>query len=252
MRYFVLNKPRGCISARTDFEGRPTVYDHVPPNYPRLPHVGRLDFNTEGLLLFTDDGRLGQALTNPGYSGLAQDVAPVEKVYVVKVRDVLAPDDRRIARLAEPLRFNSGPVTRPARVRMLEHRSRATWIEVVLTEGRNRQIRRLCDRSDLQVVKLRRVAIGPLVLGDLRPRWCRPLTEEEVLALYALALPEDPPPPMEPIDDSPEALASARAQVATAAADAGADAVDAGADAVDIGADAVDIGADAVDIGADA
>lgn len=215
MQAFVLHKPKGCITARTDFEGRPVVYDHVPPCFPPLPHVGRLDYNTEGLLLFTDDGRLGQAITNPGWSGLATDPAPVEKVYHVKVRGVLEPSDHRIALLALPLRFNSGPVTQPARVRLLEHRSRATWLEVVLRDGRNRQIRRLCERSGLQVVKLRRVAIGPLHLGDLRPRWCRTLTADEFSALYAAALPGDPVPSFEPIDDGPEALARARAAVAT-------------------------------------
>lgn len=210
MRIFMLHKPRGCITARADFAGRPTVYDHVPPHFPRLPHVGRLDFNTEGLLLFTDDGRLAQALGNPGFAGVAEEVPPIEKVYHLKVRGVLAPDDGRIGLLGEPLRFNTGPVTRPARVRWLEHRSRATWIEVVLREGRNRQIRRLCDRSGLQVVKLRRVAIGPVGLGDLPARWCRQLTAEEVAALYAAAMPDDAPPPHEPFDDSPEALARAR------------------------------------------
>lgn len=211
MRAFMLHKPKGCITARVDFEDRPVVYDHVPPCFPALPHVGRLDYNTEGLLLFTDDGRLAQALTNPGYSGAAEEAAPIEKVYLAKVRGVLEPDDHRIALLEVPLRFNSGPVTLPARVRLLEHRSRATWLEVVLRDGRNRQIRRLCERSGLQVVKLRRVAIGPLQLGDLRPRWCRPLTEAEVVALYAASLPDDPIPPYEPIDDSAEALARARA-----------------------------------------
>jgi 23S rRNA pseudouridine2605 synthase len=210
MQYFVLHKPRGCITARADFEDRPLVYDHVPPHYPRLPHVGRLDFNTEGLLLFTDDGRLGQALTNPGFSGEAE-AAPVEKVYEVKVRGVLEPDDHRIELLGRPLAFNSGHTTAPARVRLLRHRSRATWLEVVLTEGRNRQIRRLCERSGLQVVKLRRVAIGPLLLGDLPPRWCRPLTEQEVAACYAAALPGEAPPVPTPIDDSPAAYALAKA-----------------------------------------
>ena len=93
MRHFILNKPRGCITARRDFADRSTVYDHVPAHFPKLPHVGRLDFLTEGLLLFTDDGKLAQALLNP-------KIGPtIEKVYRVKVRDRLDPADRRIARL---------------------------------------------------------------------------------------------------------------------------------------------------------
>ena len=204
MRYFVLNKPPGCICSARDFAGRPTVYAHVPTHFPHLPHVGRLDYNTEGLLLFTDDGRLAQALMNPAYKGLAdaEGIDPIRKVYRLKVRDRLDPEDPRIARLADPLSFRSGYVTRPAEVRFVEHRTRATWLEVVLTEGRNRQIRRLCERSQLQVLKLRRIAVGPLALGELKLRWCRPLEPEEVAALYAAAMPEDPMPGIESIDDS--------------------------------------------------
>ena len=206
----MLNKPPGCISAARDFAGRPTVYDHVPGHFPRLPHVGRLDYQTEGLLLFTDDGRLAQALMNPGYKGLAdaQELPPIRKVYRVKVRDRLDPDDRRIARLCEPLSFRTGYVTRPAEARFVEHRTRASWLEVVLTEGRNRQIRRLCERSRLQVLKLRRIAVGPLELGELKLRWCRPLERAEVAALYAAAMPRDPLPEIEPVDDGPEARAT--------------------------------------------
>jgi len=214
MRYFVMNKPSGCITARRDFRGRSTVYDHVPAHFPPLPHVGRLDYNSEGLLVFTDDGRLAQALLNPGFR--VQDQAgaghpPVEKVYAVKVRGLLQPDDPRIVELARPLDHPDGVTTRPARTRFLELRSSATWIEVVLTEGRSRQVRMLCARSGLQVVKLRRIGLGPLCLGDLRLRWCRPLTREEVAACYALALPAEPMPPFEPIDDTPAAHARALA-----------------------------------------
>lgn len=202
MQYFVLNKPAGCISARRDFAGRPTLYDHIPTHFPALPHVGRLDYATEGLMLFTDDGKLAQALLNPTVG------ETVEKVYRVKVRDRLAPDDHRIALLERPLRFRSGPVTNPARARFVEHRTRASWLEVVLTDGRNRQIRRLCERSGLQVLKLRRVQVGPLELGDLKLRWCRPLTATEVGQLYDVALPGGPREEFVPIDDSAVARAS--------------------------------------------
>ena len=212
--YFVLNKPPGCITARRDYLGRPTVYDHVPPHFPALPHVGRLDYNSEGLLLFTDDGRLAQALLNPGFRQVAAQGAPcrpVDKIYRVKVRGRLAPDDPRLLELAQPLLHpDDGVLTRPARVRFCELRTRATWVEVILQEGRSRQIRHLCARSGLQVVKLRRVALGPLTLGDLRLRWCRPLTEMEVQACYDLALPGEPRPVAEGIDDSLEALTRAR------------------------------------------
>ena len=213
MQYFMLNKPPGCICARRDFAGRPTVYDHVPPHFPALPHVGRLDYNSEGLLLFTDDGRLAQAMINAAYAGSADAAAvpPVEKVYHVKVRGLFADDDPQVARLAEPLQLADGVVTLAAEVRVLAHRSRATWIEVVLCEGRNRQIRRLCARSGLAISKLRRVRFGPLELGGLTLRWCRPLTYEEVKACYTAALPADPLPRFDPFDDSLEAYERARA-----------------------------------------
>ena len=202
MRYFVLNKPAGCITARRDFADRPTVYDHVPSHYPDLPHAGRLDYPTEGLLLFTDDGPLVQAVLNPAVGGT------IEKVYRVKVRDRLELDDPRIARLEAPLTYPSGIVTRPARARFAELRKRATWLEIVISEGRNRQVRRLCARSGFDVLKLRRVAIGPLQLGELTLRWCRVLGQAEVRTLYAAALPGVEPAIWEPIDDSEAARAS--------------------------------------------
>ena len=214
MRYFVLNKPPDCITARTDHRGRSTVYDHVPTHFPALAHVGRLDYDTEGLLLFTDDGRLAQALLNPGFKGLADPavVAPVEKVYRVKVRDLLDEGSARLDLLRKPLHYRSGVVTKPADVRIVDHRKRSTWLEVRISEGRHRQIRVLCSRSRLQVLKLRRVQLGPLVLGDLKLRWCRPLTEAEVEACYRAALPQDPRPPYEAIDDT-EDTRSARPEV---------------------------------------
>lgn len=201
MQYFALNKPPKTICARRDFAGRPTVYDHVPGFYPDLPHVGRLDWATEGLLLFTDDGRLAQAILNSTYAGAADaaTVPPLEKVYRVKVRDRLDREDPRIASLAEPLSYPGGVTTRPAAVRFLEHRARATWLEVTIDEGRHHQVRHLCARARFPILKLRRVRIGPVELGDLRLRWCRPLAEEEIAALYAAALPADPRPPVEPI-----------------------------------------------------
>jgi 23S rRNA pseudouridine2605 synthase len=90
-------------------------------------------------------------------------------------------------------------VTRPAKASFVTLRTRATWLEVSITEGRNHQVRHLCARSGFPVLKLRRIRLGPLVLGDLTMRWCRPLEEVEIAALYAAALPEDPRPPVEPI-----------------------------------------------------
>ncbi len=201
MQYFILNKPPKTICARRDFADRPIVYDHIPGWYPDLPHVGRLDWATEGLLLFTDDGRLAQAVLNPAWKGSADasSVPPLEKVYRVKVRDRLDPADPRIARMELPLSYPGGIVTRPAKVSFVTLRTRATWLEVTITEGRHHQVRHLCARSGFPVLKLRRIRLGPLLLGDLKMRWCRPLEEAEIAALYAAALPEDPRPPVEPI-----------------------------------------------------
>lgn len=191
-QFFILNKPHGCITARRDFEGRSTVYDHVPEHFPDLPHVGRLDYNTQGLLLFTDDGRLAQALLNKKYAGNADpdDVDPIEKVYHVKVKAKIEPGDPVFESLEEPLEFEPGRFTAPAKTGWVAERSSCTWISITITEGRHRQVRKLCDRAGLQIRKLRRVKLGPLELGDLKMRWCRFLTDEEIQSLYDVALPE--------------------------------------------------------------
>jgi len=204
VRAYILNKPPGCITAARDFADRPTVYDHVPTHFPRLPHVGRLDYASEGLLLFTDDGRLQQGLLDKNF---VPDRAPVEKVYRVKVRDRLEPDDPRIARMTLPLDYPGKPPTTPAHVAFGELRTRATWLEVTITEGRHHQVRHLCARSGFPVLKLRRVRLGPLELGPLKLRWCRPVTAAEWAALYACALPGEEPPALEPLDDSEVARA---------------------------------------------
>lgn len=211
MQYFMMNKPAGCITARRDFESRQTVYDHVPPHFPSLAHVGRLDYNTEGLLLFTDDGRLAQALLNREFAADAGALDVIEKVYHVKIKGVLQDDDARLPLLAEPLEHKSGQFTAAARWRIVERRERTTWIELIICEGRNRQVRRLCERSELQIRKLRRMQLGPLELGALRLRWCRPLEQAEIAALYAAALPRDELPVVEPIDNSAAAYQRARA-----------------------------------------
>ena len=191
-QYFMLNKPHGCITARRDFEGRSTVYDHIPAHFPDLPHVGRLDYNTQGLLLFTDDGRLAQALLNKKYAGNADpdSVEPVEKLYHVKVKAHLEAGDPIFSRLEEPLEFEPGRFTEPAEAGWVAERSSCTWISIKICEGRHRQVRKLCDKVGLQIRKLRRMKLGPLELGDLKMRWCRMLEDDEIAALYDLALPE--------------------------------------------------------------
>jgi 23S rRNA pseudouridine2457 synthase len=167
----LLNKPFGVLCQFTDPDGRPTLADYVP--VPRVYPAGRLDADSEGLLLLTDDGALQARLADPRHH--------VEKVYWVQVERV--PDEDALARLRAGLVLKDGP-TRPARARLIEEppglwprdppiRLRAAiptaWVEIGLTEGRNRQVRRMTAAVGFPALRLIRVAIGPYALGGLRP-----------------------------------------------------------------------------------
>ncbi len=167
-RYLMLNKPRGYVTTMHDEKGRPTAAQLLSSLGTRLYPVGRLDMNSEGLLLFTDDGAFTERLTHPRHD--------VPKIYAVTVQGAVHPD--AIARLREPFLLD-GYRTRPARVT-----SRAsgddTLLEIELYEGRNRQIRRMCRACGLTVLRLVRVAIGKVRLGDLEIGKFRDLTPAEV------------------------------------------------------------------------
>ncbi len=176
---WLLHKPRGVLCVRgPDPEGRPTLDACWPEGAPAgLFPVGRLDRGSEGALLLTTDGLLGRRVLHPEEGGL-------EKVYHVKVRGHVREGDPGLAAWRRGLVLEDGPVA-PQAAPILAWRARATWIEVRLREGRNRLVRRMCARVGWQVVKLRRVSIGPVALGDLKP-WCaRRLADEEVAALRA-------------------------------------------------------------------
>ncbi|MCK6527767.1 rRNA pseudouridine synthase [Myxococcota bacterium] len=182
--YLLVHKPRGCLTTTRDPEGRRIVYEVLPDRgLPSTFPVGRLDYNTEGALLLTTDGPLARGLLHPSHH--------VPRTYHVKVRGHLDEVDPGLARFREGLVLHDGP-TRPAPTRIVGYRTRATWVEVVLTEGRNRQVRRMCAAVGYQVVKLRRVAIGSLSLGPLPCRAWRFLSPDEVAALYREALGRDP------------------------------------------------------------
>lgn len=169
---YLLYKPTGVISTADDPRGRPTVVGLVPSD-PRVWPVGRLDADSEGLLLLTNDGELTNRLTHPGYG--------VGKTYVVLVRGT--PPDRVVRRLVEGVELDDGPAS--ARSARIVERSRGrTLIEMVMEEGRNREIRRMCDVLDLPVERLVRTGIGPLVDRSLVPGTWRRLTPEEVAGLY--------------------------------------------------------------------
>jgi 23S rRNA pseudouridine2605 synthase len=171
--YVLLNKPRGYLTALSDPEGRPLVSELVPQALGRLHPVGRLDFNTEGLLILTNDGELTNYVTSARNH--------VEKVYEVKVKGL--PPDAQVERLRRGIRLDDGVKTAPAQIRKTDETRTNAWFEVVLREGRNQQIRRMFDAIGHSVVKLRRVQVGPVTAeGILIGQW-RHLTPAEVKRL---------------------------------------------------------------------
>jgi 23S rRNA pseudouridine2605 synthase len=171
--YVLLNKPRGYLTALSDPEGRPLVSELVPQSLGRLHPVGRLDFNTEGLLILTNDGELTNYVTSARNH--------VEKVYEVKVKGV--PPEQQIERLRRGVRLEDGARTAPARIVKTDETKTNAWYEVILREGRNQQIRRMFDLISHSVIKLRRVRIGPVTAeGILIGQW-RHLTPAEVKRL---------------------------------------------------------------------
>lgn len=169
--YYLLNKPRGVLSAAQDVRGRKTVVDLVQSG-ARLYPVGRLDLDSEGLMLLTNDGHLALRLAHPRYEH--------EKEYRVLVAG--APDAAALDRLREGVGLEGGR-TLPARIEIERESEGNTWLRMVLREGRKRQIRRMIEAVGYQVLRLIRVRMGPLRLGNLAPGAYRPLTREELAAI---------------------------------------------------------------------
>jgi len=170
----VLHKPAGYITSRGDPGGRPTVYDLLDADGPWVFPVGRLDRDSSGLLVLTNDHRLGQRLTDPE--------AHVPKRYHARVRGV--PATEALEALREGVPLGDGTVSRPAEVRALgTAQSGTSWLEIVLTEGKNRQVRRMCANVGHDVEELVRVAVGDLDLGDLAPGQWRRLAPADVARL---------------------------------------------------------------------
>ena len=171
--YVLLNKPRGYLSSVSDPEGRPLVTELLPPSLGRLHPVGRLDFNTEGLLLLTNDGEF----TN--YVTAARN--RVEKVYEVKVKGV--PPDGAIQRLRKGVTLDDGTRTAPAQITKLNETDTNAWYEVSLHQGRNQQVRRMFELIGHSVLKLRRVRIGFLTDERMKPGEWRFVSGAEVTRL---------------------------------------------------------------------
>jgi 23S rRNA pseudouridine2605 synthase len=168
---YAVNKPAGVVSTAHDTHRRPTVVELVPSEGRRLYPVGRLDADTTGLILLTDDGDLADLLTHPRYE--------VEKVYIAEVGGgPVGPE--AVDALRSGVRLDDGP-TLPAGVELLNPK----LLRITLREGRKRQVRRMCDAIDHPVVSLRRVKLGPLDVGRLAPGEWRALEASEVAALRA-------------------------------------------------------------------
>jgi 23S rRNA pseudouridine2605 synthase len=182
------HKPKGLLTTRADPGGRPTVYDALGDVGRWVFPVGRLDRDTSGLLILTNDHRLGQRLTDPEHH--------VPKTYHARVLGI--PTEQALGALREGLALDDGTLTRPARVRVLGiprgvptrsggESPGSTWLEIVLTEGKNRQVRRMGAAVGHEVVELVRVRIGRLDLGDLAPGEWRELGPEEVRQLVRVS-----------------------------------------------------------------
>jgi 23S rRNA pseudouridine2605 synthase len=171
--YLMLNKPRGLVTTAADEKGRDTIYKCLPDDLGWLAPVGRLDKASEGLLLLTNDSEWA-----------ARALAPeshLDKIYHVQIARVA--DDALLAAMVKGVRIEDGVRLRVKEARVLRHGECNSWLEIVLDEGKNRHIRRMLEVIGIEVLRLVRVAIGPLTLGDLPKGACRRLKEDEKAAL---------------------------------------------------------------------
>ncbi len=182
LRYYAMNKPRGFLSTARDDRGRPTVIDLLPKDAPRCMPVGRLDQDSEGLILLTNDG--------PIVTGLLHPSREVQRVYLTEV--VGTPTDAQLDRINEGVADDGDRLrAKPARSRRpgrpLDGDRRTSWLTLTLHTGRKREVRRLCEAIGHPVVTLRRVRFGPLLLRDLPPVTVRPLSRREIRLLRRAA-----------------------------------------------------------------
>ncbi len=167
--YILLNKPKGYLSSAADPEGRKLVTDLIPPKLGKLHPVGRLDYNTEGLIILTNDG---------DFTNLVASSKTVAKVYEVKVKGL--PNENAVNKLRRGVILDDGFKTAPAEIKELKHTESNGWYEVTLTEGHNQQIRKMFDLVGHSVVKLRRISIGHIKDNRIPVGAYRLLDEDEV------------------------------------------------------------------------
>lgn len=170
--YVALHKPAGCVCSRRDEAGRPTIYDLLPREWQNLYSVGRLDFNTEGLLFLTNDGQFALRLTHPRYG--------VRKKYMATVAGAV--DNAMLAGFTRGI-FHEGEKLKAQSARLISAGRARSVVEIELGEGKNREVRRLCESQGLTVKRLQRTQIGRIKIGELKPGRWRTLTETEIKTL---------------------------------------------------------------------
>jgi 23S rRNA pseudouridine2605 synthase len=177
--YLMLNKPRGIVTTAADEKNRDTVYSLLPAGVPWVAPVGRLDKASEGLLLMTNDSEWAARVSEPK--------SQIEKVYHVQIAAVAS--QQLLETLRDGIRTTEGDILRAAKAKILRAGSKNTWLEIALSGGKNRQIRRMLESSQIEVLRLIRVRIGPLPLGELKKGSVRTLRESEKHALDAAMRP---------------------------------------------------------------
>lgn len=171
--YLLLHKPPNFIVTKKDPQGRPTIWSLLKPWAQKLDAAGRLDFDAEGLILLSDDGDFLQKIAHPKHE--------LWKVYHVKVRR--KPSAEALQALAKGVKLDDGTMTLPAQVKKLRETSAHSWIEIGIREGKNHQIKRMCEAVGHDCIRLRRVAIGSLKLGGMKPGLWRYLRPDELSRL---------------------------------------------------------------------
>jgi 23S rRNA pseudouridine2605 synthase len=177
LTYLIFNKPKGVVTTLIDPQGRPTVMDFIDGIKTRVYPVGRLDYDSEGLLFLTNDGQLAQELIHPRYE--------IPRTYLVKVKGVVS--EQNLKKLREGMSFTATRYA-PCRVEKIRKTPNHSWLEMTLYEGQKREIRRMMDKINHPVLKLKRTRLATLKLGDLSPGRYRRLTSEEIRSLRVFTL----------------------------------------------------------------